>query len=139
MADQDDDTKRPMAEPGKPRSGASTGGVLRNADAGLRDAYQRSTERGADDATGAATTGDAASGGAGPRLDLGVERKTPTPTDTDDTDTVAPDGSAAASPERTDEPPDEGPIESLGRAISAPLTGSEEAEADRRGPPSGRR
>lgn len=60
--------QRPMAEPG-PRRGADVGGMASSADAGLRDALQRSSER-SDDAIGGATIGSA-SGGTTPRLDLG--------------------------------------------------------------------
>ena len=38
-------------------------------------------------------------------------------------DTVAPDGEAARSGHDPDEPPDEGPIESLGRSVSEVVTG----------------
>ena len=61
--------QRPMAEPG-PRRGADIGGMASSADGGLRDALQRSSERGDDDAIGGATIGSA-SGNTTPRLDLG--------------------------------------------------------------------
>ena len=61
--------QRPMAEPG-PMRGADVGGMASSADAGLRDALQRSSERGDDDAMGGATIGSA-SGNTAPRLDLG--------------------------------------------------------------------
>jgi len=63
-------TRRPMAEPG-PTGGADVGGIAANADGGLRDALQRSSERGDDDAIGGATFGQGLSGGREPRLDLG--------------------------------------------------------------------
>jgi len=62
--------RRPMAEPGPPR-GAEIGGIASNADGGLSDALQRSSERGDDDAVGGATVGQGLSGGREPRLDLG--------------------------------------------------------------------
>ena len=70
---RDNDTlteRRPMAEPG-PTRGADVGGMAANADGGLRDALQRSSERGDDDAIGGATIGQGGSGGREPRLDLG--------------------------------------------------------------------
>ena len=59
--------QRPMAETG-PTRGADVGGMASSAD--LRDALQRSSERGDDDAVGGATIGSA-SGNTAPRLDLG--------------------------------------------------------------------
>lgn len=56
MKDDHDDTP-PLAEPGKRRSGASTGGIARSADGGIADAQQRAAER-KDEAT---PTDDAAS------------------------------------------------------------------------------
>ena len=144
----------PLAEPG-PSRGADVGGIASNADGGLRDALQRSSERGDDDAIGGATIGRGASGGSGPRLDLGGKsepisaagappssRRAPSeevPTDdrsegsVEDVgarrerdagraDTVAPDGTSTTGHD-PDEPPDEGSIESLGRAVSEVVTG----------------
>lgn len=147
--------RRPMAEPGPPR-GADVGGIASNADGGLRDALQRSSERGDDDAIGGATIGQAAAGGSEPRLDLGgrsepgsapsapaPSRRAPSeeaPTDdrsegsvedvdarrersdAGPADTVPPDG-AGTTGHDPDEPPDEGPIESLGRSVSEVVTG----------------
>ena len=62
--------RRPMAEPG-PVRGADVGGIASNADGGLSDALQRSSERGDDDAIGGATIGRGLAGGNEPRLDLG--------------------------------------------------------------------
>ena len=62
--------RRPMAEPEPPR-GADVGGIASNADGGLRDALQRSSERGDDDAIGGVALGQGASGGSAPRLDRG--------------------------------------------------------------------
>jgi hypothetical protein len=52
-----------------------------------------------------------------------VERET---ADSATTDAAAPDGSAVSERER-EEPPDEGPIESLGRSVGDVVTGSVEA------------
>jgi hypothetical protein len=152
--------KRRMTEPGPKREGADVGGIVSNADGGLRESLQRSSERGDDDPTGAATIGQASSGGQEPRLDLGGKaepgsaagapapsRRAPSdeagPGDRssqsesvespDDrgasrtggprADTVSPDGDSAQRGHDPDEPPDEGPIESLGRSVSEVVTG----------------
>ena len=60
-----------VAVPAKPLPDNNTGGIASTADAGLADALQRSSERGDDPATGLASTGNASSGGAAPRSDLG--------------------------------------------------------------------
>ena len=114
-----DDRTPPMAEPGRRAAGASTGGISRNADGGLADALQRSAERGDDDATGGAATGEARSGGAS---------ATPRPRE----QPIAPrsrraDVARTPARDRGDaEPPDEGPLESLGRAIAEPLSGADD-------------
>ena len=147
--------RRPMVEPG-PSRGADVGGIASNADGGLRDALQRSSERGDDDAIGGATIGQGASAGSVPRLDLGGKSEpgsapgAPAPSrrapseeapaddrtegsvenadggrersDAGRADTVAPDGAGTAGHD-PDEPPDEGPIESLGRSVSEVVTG----------------
>jgi hypothetical protein len=149
--------KRRMTEPGPKREGADLGGIVSNADGGLRDSLQRSSERGDDDPTGAATIGQASSGGQEPRLDLGGKAEpcsaagAPAPSrrapseeagsddrssesvdSSDDgarrtgerrTDTVSPDGESGTRGHDPDEPPDEGPIESLGRSVSEVVTG----------------
>ena len=149
--------QRRMVEPGPKREGGDVGGVLSNADGGLRESLQRSTERGDDDTTGAATIGQGAGGGHEPRVDLGGKNEpgssagAPAPSrraQSEETpsgdrssgamerdsgvagrgsagraDTVAPDGEAARSGHDPDEPPDEGPIESLGRSVSEVVTG----------------
>ena len=151
MARPSDDSRPPMAEPGSRASGASTGGIASNADGGLQDALQRSSERGDDDATGGVTTGEASSGGTEPRLDLGGKNE-PGSADGAPVPVRPPRGSATARQgerpvegrdhslddgrstprERSDakrpaaEPPDEGPLESLGRSISEPLAGAED-------------
>ena len=164
--------QRRMVEPGTRREGGDVGGILSNADGGLDDALQRSTERGDEDPTGAASVGQAASGGQEPRLDLGGKsepgsaagasspsRRAPSeeaparersagaversgggrPGGGSRSDTVAPDGDDAAAGDRQarrsghdpDEPPDEGPIESLGRSISEVVTGPLEDDENR--------
>jgi hypothetical protein len=145
--------QRRMVEPGPKRESGDVGGVLSNADGGLRESLQRSTERGDDDPTGAATIGQAAGGGQEPRVDLGGKnepgssagapapaRRAPSEETTSGdrssgsmegggrvagrgTDTVAAGGDAARSGHDPDEPPDEGPIESLGRSVSEVVTG----------------
>lgn len=148
--------QRRMVEPGTRREGGDVGGILSNADGGLDDALQRSTERGDDDPIGAATPGQAAAGGREPRIDLGGKAEpgsaagAPAPSrrapseeaparersgdsveridgdrrgDGSRSDTVAPDGEAGRSGHDPDEPPDEGPIESLGRSVSEVVTG----------------
>lgn len=149
--------KRRMTEPGPKREGADVGGIVSNADGGLRDSLQRSSERGDDDPTGAATIGQGSSGGREPRLDLGGKAEpgsaagAPAPSrrapseevrsgdrssesvESSDrgadrtaghrTDTVSPDGDSAKRGHDPDEPPDEGPIESLGRSVSEVVTG----------------
>ncbi|MEP7056375.1 MAG: hypothetical protein ABI809_01200 [Caldimonas sp.] len=119
-ADSRDDSDRPMAERGKQREGADVGGMRSNADGGLGDALQRSSERGDDAASATASTGSASS--ASPRPDLGHN--------------AAPNGPLPTA-HRTDERPDESAIESLGRAISEVVTGSEDddpREASTRAP-----
>jgi len=145
--------KRRMTEPGPAREGADVGGIVSNADGGLRESLQRSSERGDDDPTGAATLGQGSSGGREPRLDLGGKaepgsaagapapsRRAPSEevpssepvesaergagrTATQRADTVSPDGDSVQRGHDPDEPPDEGPIESLGRSVSEVVTG----------------
>jgi hypothetical protein len=153
--------KRRMTEPGPKREGTDVGGIVSNADRGLRESLQRSSERGEADPTGAATIGQGSSGGREPRLDLGGKaepgsaggapapsRRAPSeemgPSDRSSdsvesvgsphdrgairtgaqrTDTVSPDGDSARRGHDPDEPPDEGPIESLGRSVSEVVTG----------------
>ena len=137
----------PMGEPGKHPSGTDLGGMRHSADAGLGDALQRSTERADDNPAGPASTGDAATAGSAPRVDLGG---TPAPgsgpgaigatrrtTAGRSLGTAAPHGGggdgggdgdeqdaltapAAADP---DEPRDESAAASLGRAVSEIVTG----------------
>ena len=147
MASTREQGRPPMAEPGRRDTGASTGGIARNADGGLADALQRSSERGDDDATGAATTGEGLSGGTEPRLDLGGKNEpgsasgadvpigsagasaTPRPDRAQTASRPSPrhEGGGTATRNHADtEPPDEGPLESLGRAIGEPLTGADD-------------
>ena len=152
---------RPLSEPGRERPGADVGGIAANADGGLQDALQRRMQRRDDDPTGA-TIGSASAGGREPRLDLGGKAEpgsaagAPAP-DQSASDAATPrsggDASGRTHPSsgRTvagnrgagsvahdpDEPPDEGPIESLGRAVSEVVKGpvQDRDEHDPGGPP----
>ena len=140
---------RPLSEPGRERPGADVGGIAANADGGLQDALQRRTERRDDDPTGA-TIGSASAGGREPRLDLGGKAEPGSAAGAPAPDRSSPGSPTAATPRsggdasgsaqpssgRTasgnqragtvahdpDEPPDERPIESLGRAVSEVVT-----------------
>ena len=130
---------RPLAEPGRERPGADVGGIAANADGGLRDARQRRTERRDDDPTGA-TIGSA---GAGARPSGHASDTTPSRPAAGASGAAAaqrgdrPSGTVAHDP---DEPPDEGPVESLGRAVSEVVTGpvQDRDEHDPDTPPRGR-
>ena len=153
---------RPLGERGRERPGADVGGIAANADAGLQDALQRRSERRDADPTGA-TTGSAGAAGAEPRLDLGGKAEpgsaagapapdrsssgSPTtghPGATAGTAASGIAGASAAGPGGVapdpDEPPDKGPVESLGRAVSEVVTGpvQDRDEHDPDTPPRGR-
>jgi hypothetical protein len=152
------DERPPMAEPGRRRSGASTGGVAESPTQGVEDALQRSTERGLDEPLGT-STGNAAGGAGGPRIDLGGTNEpgagpgtTPPGSDavprsggsgnTAPQETTARPASGSPSsareravePHHPEEPPDEGAVESFGRAIGEVVTGSDEEDIDPRRP-----
>jgi len=113
MATTNDPRDRPMAEPGKQQAGADLGGMSKSADTGLSDAAQRSQERGSEQPAAPETRPAASAsrpGDAPPRS-----------------------GVPAAKPGDDDEEPwrhrpiaprDEGPLKSLGKAISEPVTGA---------------
>jgi len=143
------DERPPLGEPGKRRSGASTGGMAESATQGVEESLQRSTERGLDDPMGA-STGNASGGAAAPRIDLGGTNEpgagpgTGTPvrgvarSGADDradapSDRVRPP-STGTGPHHPKEPRDESAVESLGRAVGEVVTGSDEEATDPRRP-----
>jgi len=140
-----------MAEPRPAREGADVGGMASTADAGLERATQRSMESADADPVGPASTGNASGGAEAPRTDLGGKEepgsaggaRAPTRRPAaDDRAAVVAGAAASASPrspggnrsghdDDEDEwrhppvaPVDEGPLESLGKAVGDPLTGS---------------
>lgn len=147
--------------PGQPPTDDRLGGIASTADAGLSDHLQRSAERKDESATGRASVGNAVGGP--PRSDLGGTNEpggahggsgpdrrpvagSSTPPSHDEDRQAAADRTAKAAgrSSRTDTKPDadkqvgeahnEGPLESLGRAVSEVVTGSVNTEGttDRR-------
>lgn len=151
MSQPHDDEAKPMTERSEVRSGAEIGGIRKTMAGGLADAFERKSERRDDPATGTASTGDAVGGAE--RLDLGGTNE---PGSAPGGDAPSADGSAAQRPatrDRSDrpappqgkpvpardrtiapnahnpnEPPDEGPVESFGRAVSEVVTGTFDEE-----------
>lgn len=146
MSTPREDAPKPMAERGAARTGAETGGIRETMAGGLGDALEREAERRDDPATGTASTGDAVGGAE--RLDLGGKDE---PGSAPGGDAPSAAGSAVAHPaeprsdrsaaqpvrsasesgrtvppnaHNPDEPPDESPIESFGRAVSEVVTGT---------------
>lgn len=128
----------PIGEAGHESRGGDVGGTASTMDGGVQDALRRRSERRDDDPTGA-TVGSASTGG-GERIDLGgkaepgsapgapaLDRSSP---GSPMAGSRTPSGHRSASGEagetvarNPDEPPDEGPVESLGRAVSEVVTG----------------
>jgi len=149
------DERPPIGEPGRRRSGASTGGVAESPTQGVEDALQRSTERRLDEPTGA-RTGDASGAAGSPRIDLGGTNEPgagpgttprnsgagPASGGTAAQHTTERPASASSStprdrevePHHPEEPRDEGALESFGRAIGEVVTGSDEEDIDPRRP-----
>lgn len=117
MTNPRDPASKPMAEPGSHPQGASTGGIASTADAGLRDAAQRSMEhRDAVPAT-PPTTGPA---GASPAS--GSTSTPPSGTKKNDASWDEDEGADWRHPPV--EPKDKGVLESLGKSVSEAVTGS---------------
>ncbi|MEO8279447.1 MAG: hypothetical protein ABI564_07120 [Ideonella sp.] len=114
---------RTMPAPPKPaREGANLGGITQTAESGLRDSQQSRSQVGQSSTSAApqpkSATGESASGHARP------------PAATPHTGSKGADDDAARADENT--PEDESPLESLGRAIGAPLSGEAAEKEPRR-------